>query len=76
MSLYEREKSEIWKHVDRFNDLLALKAKENFIKVDLIKNGKEALMLFIHEKKFNYFTEKYVKTGNDKDNNRNNDKNK
>lgn len=33
-------------------------------------------MLFIHEKKFNYFTEKYVKTGNDKDNNRNNDKNK
>lgn len=76
MSLYEREKSEIWKHVDRFNDLLALKAKEDFIKVDLIKNGKEALMLFIHEKKFNYFTEKYVKTGNDKDNNRNNDKNK
>lgn len=53
MSLYEREKSEIWKHVDRFNDLLALKAKEDFIKVDLIKNGKEALMLFIHEKKFN-----------------------
>ena len=76
MSLYEREKSEIWKHVDRFNDLLALKAKEDFIKVDLIKNGKEALMLFIHEKKFNYFTEKYVKTGNNKDNNRNNDKNK
>lgn len=76
MSLYEREKSEIWKHVDRFNDLLALKAKEDFIKVDLIKNGKEALMLFIHEKKFNYFTEKYVKTDNDKDNNRNNDKNK
>lgn len=76
MSLYEREKSKIWKYVNIFNDILALKVKEEFIRENLIKNGKEALMLFIHEKKFNYFTEKYVKTDNDKDNNKNNDKNK
>lgn len=66
MSLYEKEKSKIWKYVDRFNDILARKAKEKFIKEDLIKNGKEALMLFIHEKKFNDFTGKYVKTDNKK----------
>lgn len=66
MSLYEKEKSKIWKYVDRFNDILAHKAKEKFIKEDLIKNGKEALMLFIHEKKFNDFTGKYVKTDNKK----------
>lgn len=80
MSLYEREKSKIWKYVDRFNDILALKTKEDFIKEDLIKNGKEALMLFIHEKNFNDFTEKYVNPDNDndsnKDDNKNNDKNK
>ena len=71
MSLYEKEKSKIWKYVDRFNDILANKAKEEFIKEDLIKNGKEALMLFIHEKKFNDFTGKYVKTDNKKNNNKN-----
>lgn len=71
MSLYEKEKSRIWKYVDRFNDILAHKAKEEFIKEDLIKNGKEALMLFIHEKKFNDFTRKYVKTDNKKNNNKN-----
>lgn len=70
MSLYEREKSKIWKYVDRFNDILALKTKEEFIKEDLIKNGKGALMLFIHEKNFNDFTEKYVNPDNDKDNNK------
>lgn len=66
MSLYEKEKSKIWKYVDLFNDILAHKAKEEFIKEDLIKNGKEALMLFIHEKKFNDFTGNYVKTDNKK----------
>lgn len=80
MSLYEREKSKIWKYVDRFNDILSLKTTEDFIKENLIKNGKEALMLFIHEKNFNDFTGKYVNPDNDKDSNKddnkNNDKNK
>lgn len=76
MSLYEREKSKIWKYVDRFNDILALKTKEEFIKEDLIKNGKEALMLFIHEDKFNHFTGKYIKKDNNKDNEKDNEKTK
>lgn len=76
MSLYEREKSKIWKYVDRFNDILALKTKEEFIKENLIKNGKEALMLFIHEDKFNHFTGKYIKKDNNKDNEKDNEKTK
>ena len=75
MSLYEREKSKIWKYVDRFNDILSLKTTEDFIKENLIKNGKEALMLFIHEKNFNDFTGKYVNPDNDKDSNKNDNKN-
>ncbi len=67
MSLYEREKSKIWKYVDRFNELLALKAKEAYIKDNLIQNGKEALLLFIHEEKFNNITEKYTKDTTNKD---------
>lgn len=62
----KEKKNKIWKDVDRFNDLLALKAKEEFIKENLIKKGKEALLLFIHEKKFNDFTRIYVNKSNDK----------
>ena len=66
MALYERKKCKIWKYVDRFNDILALITKEKFVKENLVKNGKETLMLFIHEKKFNDFTEIYVNKDNDK----------
>lgn len=64
MSLYEREKRKIWKYVDQFNDILVHKAKEKFVKENIIKNGKEVLILFIHEKKFNDFAGKYTKKHN------------
>lgn len=66
ISLYEKERNRIWPHVEQFNDILSIKAKEQFIKDKLVDNGKQTLVFLIHEKKFNYFTEKYVKTDNDK----------
>ena len=61
ISFYDKEGSKIWTYVDQFNDILARKAKERFIKEKLVKNGKETLVFLIHEKKFNYFTENYTK---------------
>ena len=63
MSLYEKDGTKIWENVDRFNELIALKAKENFIKEHIVKRGKESLMLLIHEKRFNDIAKRY--TGKD-----------
>lgn len=66
---YEKVGHEIWKYIDQFNGLLALKSKEDFIKYNLVDNGKEKLMLFIHERKFNDFTRKYTNKENNDSNN-------
>ena len=60
ISLYEKDGGKIWKYVDQFNKLLAQKAKEEFIREDLVGRGKDSLMLFIHEDKFNRITDRYT----------------
>ena len=60
MSLYEKEGGKIWECIDKFNECLALKAREDFIKKNLIKNGKDTVMLFVHENKFNNIANKYI----------------
>lgn len=60
MTLYEKEGDKIWKFIEKFNELLALKAREDFIKENLVKNGKETIMLFVHESKFNNIANKYT----------------
>lgn len=61
MSLYKSEGSKIWEYIDIFNKLLALKAKEKYMKENLIKRGKEKIMLLVHEEKFNNITRNYLK---------------
>lgn len=61
MSLYQTEGSKIWEYIDLFNELLALKCKEKYMKENLIKRGKETIMLLVHEEKFNNITRKYLK---------------
>ena len=61
ISLYEKEGSKIWKYTELFNEQLTNKAKEDFIKENLVKNGKEALTLLVHEKKFNDFAKNYTR---------------
>lgn len=60
MSLYKKEGSKIWERIDKFNEYIALKAREEYIKENLVKNGKETVMLFVHEKKFNNIANKYI----------------
>lgn len=76
VTLYEKEKSRIWTHVEQFNDILSIKTKEQFIKDKLVENGKQTLVFLIHEEKFNYFTEKYVNKDKDKDKDFDKDKDK
>ena len=61
MSIYQTEGSKIWEYIDLFNELLALKCKEKYMKENLIKRGKETIMLLVHEEKFNNITRKYLK---------------
>ena len=60
MSLYDKYRTKIWTYVNHFNEVLALTAKDDFIKEHVVKNGKEILTFLIHEKKFNDFKEKYT----------------
>ncbi len=60
MTLYERERNLIWEHIDKFNEILAVKTNEQFIKDELFGNCKETLALFIIGRKFNDFAEKYT----------------
>ena len=61
MSLYESEGSKIWEYIDTFNELLSLKSKETYMRENLIKRGKETIMLLVHEEKFNNITRNYLK---------------
>lgn len=60
MTLYQREGSTIWQYVNKFNELISLKAKEDFIIENIVRNGKNTIALFIHEEKFNGFTDHYT----------------
>jgi hypothetical protein len=61
MSLYQTVGSKIWEYIDLFNELLALKCKEKYMKENLIKRGKETIMLLVHEENFNNITRNYLK---------------
>ena len=60
MSLYEKDGNKVWEYIEKFNDLIAIKAKEDFMKESLVGNGKETVMLFVHENKFNNITRRYL----------------
>ena len=61
MSMFSQDKKNFWKYVDEYNEVLSLKAEEEFIRNAIIRDGKETLMLLIHENEFNKITSKYTK---------------
>lgn len=77
ISLYEKDGGKIWEYVELFNKLLAQKVKDEFIREELIKKGKESLMLFIHEDKFNRISDRYTSEEDEEENSEdsNNDNN-
>lgn len=60
MKLYKSEGSKICQYLDQFNEHLKRKAKEKSMKENLIKNGKETVMLLVHEDRFNNIKNKYL----------------
>ncbi len=62
MALYHNVNSEVWEYIDKFNNYLASKVRndDDFIKDKLIENGEKTITLFICDEKINEFTNKYL----------------
>lgn len=62
MALYHNVNSEVWEYIDKFNNYLASKVRndDDFIKDKLIENGEKTITLFIYDEKINEFTNKYL----------------
>lgn len=62
MALYDKDNGEIWKNLAHFNECLEAKVHEEdcFIKENLIDKGEETTMLFIHGKKLEDITKKFL----------------
>lgn len=65
MRYYENDVSDFWHIVDEFNDYIRPKCHDDFIFENIIEHGKESIMLFIHEEKFNGIVRKYLRTKDD-----------
>ena len=62
MTMYHNVNSEVWKHIDTFNNYLASKVRDDddFIRDKLIENGKKRITLFIYDEKINEIANKYL----------------
>ena len=58
--MYEKYDDSVWDYVSEFNENLKAKAHADYNVDDLIKEGQEALMLYIHEKKLEDIVNKYL----------------
>lgn len=63
MSLYNKDSSTVWDDIDKFTSYLNAKVRnyDEFIKKNLIENGKKTITLFVHETKLKEITDKYLK---------------
>ena len=69
ISLYEKNDQSIWELVNDFNDYLKAKAHPDYDVDSLIKEGQDALMLYIHGKKLNAIASKYLQDSYNDSNN-------
>ena len=60
IGMYEKYDDSVWDYVSEFNENLKAKAHADYNVDDLIKEGQEALMLYIHEKKLEDIVNKYL----------------
>ncbi len=60
--MHNNDKSKTWEYIEEFNTYLKLKVRkeDSYIKENIIKNGKQIVSLFIHEKKLSEITNKYI----------------
>ena len=62
MGMYRRIGSAVWNNIDVFINRLKEKIhiEDSYIKENIIKNGAQSIMLFIHEEQFNLIRNKYL----------------
>ena len=62
MALYDKDHEEVWKNLAHFNECLAAKVHQDdsYIREKIIKKGKDAVMLFIHGKKLDDITSRFL----------------
>lgn len=70
ISLYDKDNVAIWNNLTHFNECLKAKAhqEDSFIKENIIDKGKEIIMLFIHGKKLEELTKKFLGDTDNADN--------
>lgn len=61
-TMYHRIGADVWGYIDKFNKYLKAKVShdDDFVKDNLIKHGKDAVTLLIHEEKLNTIANKYL----------------
>ena len=62
MGMYRKIGSAVWNNIDVFINRLKEKIhiEDSYIKENIIKNGAQSIMLFIHEEQFNLIRNKYL----------------
>ena len=60
MSLSEKEGIDVWDCIDEYTSMIKPKVHNQQLEESLVKQGKNSILLFIHEKKFNEITNKYL----------------
>jgi ATP-dependent DNA helicase RecQ len=63
MALYDKDNEEVWKYMAHLNECLAAKVHQDdtYIKENIIEKGEDAVMLFIHGKKLDDITNRFLK---------------
>ena len=61
-TMYHRIGADVWEYIEKFNKYLKAKVShdDSFVKDNLIKHGKDAVTLLIHEEKLNTIANKYL----------------
>lgn len=60
MSLSEKEGIDVWDCIDEYTAMIKPKVHDQQLEESLVEQGKNSILLFIHEKKFNEITNKYL----------------
>ena len=60
MSLSEKEGIDVWDCIDEYTLMIKPKIHDKELEESIVKQGKDSILLFIHERKFNEITNKYL----------------
>ena len=59
--MYKSDGAKVWEEIDTFNAFLEAKAHDDYIKQNVIDNGKKTITLLLHSDIIDNITKKYIK---------------